>query len=507
MRAQLQGKPTAEAYSNLGAWFGDRKQFDCAAGAYESAARLEPDSATHAYLWGLSLYSAGQLQKATEPLRRAEHLNPSDIRSFLVLGAVLEQMKKPADAETEWRAALAIDPDSETALDTLSHDLIVDRDFTSVLALLGKPAREGKRSSTQDLNLGMAYAKTGQLDKAAKVLREGLNNDPDSLPLANELSVVLVLLSRVDEAVAVLDLAIARHPNDENTQVMYLRTLVTNNVPTAPQVGPKLLLAFPHNWEVLSLNGRLEFEDGKLQPARTHLEEAVALKPDDARSHKELGLVLSQLQDLPHAKQQLEQAIAQGDPEPETLYTLANVLRGLGQTEDSKKEFALYQKSKKAQSDRKQAAGKAEQGDQMMAAGDPAKAAALYREAIASDPDEALLAYKLAMALEKTNDLAGEKTELQRAILLNPHLAEAQNQLGYLAVRSGDAAQAENYFHTAIHASPSYTPAWINLAATLASQAKWQEAKDAVGHALEIDPDNARARELSQALASAAAQP
>ena len=67
--------------------------------------------------------------------------------------------------------------------------------------------------------------------------------------------------------------------------------------------------------------------------------------------------------------------------------------------------------------------------------------------------------------------------------------------------------QAENYFRAAIHASPSFITAWINLAATLASEAKWQEAKDALSHALKIDPENAKAHELGQALASAQAQP
>ena len=45
------------------------------------------------------------------------------------------------------------------------------------------------------------------------------------------------------------------------------------------------------------------------------------------------------------------------------------------------------------------------------------------------------------------------------------------------------------------------------LAATLASEAKWQEAKVALSHALKIDPENAKAHELGQALASAQAQP
>ena len=115
-----------------------------------------------------------------------------------------------------------------------------------------------------------------------------------------------------------------------------------------------------------------------------------------------------------------------------------------------------------------------------MTAGDPAQAVSLYKEALETDPDEPLLYYKLSRALDKVKDFAGEKAALQRAIQLNPNLAEAQNQMGYLADRDGDLAQAEGYFRVAVRASPSYVAAWINLAATLASQAKWQDARQAL---------------------------
>jgi len=135
-----------------------------------------------------------------------------------------------------------------------------------------------------------------------------------------------------------------------------------------------------------------------------------------------------------------------------------------------------------------------------MAAGDSAQAATLYRQALEDDPEEAILWYKLSRALDKRKDVDGEKAALQKAIALNPKLAEALNQMGYLAVHEDNPAQAESYFRAAVQASPSYVAAWVNLAATLASEAKWDEAQKAVAQALTVDPDNAAARQLSQAL-------
>jgi len=127
----------------------------------------------------------------------------------------------------------------------------------------------------------------------------------------------------------------------------------------------------------------------------------------------------------------------------------------------------------------------------------------MYKEALESNPDEPLLYYKLSRALDKVGDIDGEKAALKRALELNPNLAEAQNQMGYLAAKKGDDAQAESCFRASVHASASYLPAWINLAATLAGEAKWLDAKQALAHALEIDPNSSEAQRIYKVIAAA----
>jgi len=503
LSARLKTSPSSESYADAGNWYAGQKQFECAAAAFASAFQLKPSSASLAYLWGLSLYSAGQDEPAVKPLNLAKQLDPSDIRPHLVLAAVLDRLKEVAAAEAEWRAALAIDPDSAPALDGLSQDLVGQKDYAGVIALLDKPGTTRARTSTQSLNLGMAYVGTAQLDSAIAVLRGGLNSDPGSLPIADELSMVLMLQGREDEAFAVFKLALDKHPGDQVTQLLYLRAMVSSHAGEAVEYAHKLLAAYPNQWEVLYLNAILESQEGDFRAARSHLERSIEINSGYSQSQAELGSILARLDDLPGAKQHLEKAIALGDADLEVQYDLAKVLQRLGDTAAAQEKLQIYQQLKRSQADRVQAAGKAEEGDQAMSAGNAAQAASLYREALASDPDEPLLFYKLSRALDKIKDIDGEKTALRQAIRLNPDLAEAQNQMGYLAAHEGDSALAEGYFRAAVHASPSYAAAWINLAATLASDGKWKEAKEALGHALEIDPDNADARGLSRALASA----
>ena len=507
IKARLQSKPNADTYADLGKWFGDRKQFQCASQAFASALKLQPDSASLYYMWGLSLYSAGDIQAALAPLRRAAGLNPADTRTHLALGAALDRAGQTADAEWEWRAALAIDPGSATALDQLSSALLTDEDYAGTIALLEQPAHQTPRTVQQSLNLGLAYAKTLQLREAEKVLHDGLDAAPDSLPLANELAVVFMLLERPEDADRVLTAALDQHPGDFNAKVLYLRVLLSRHADNAKQFGKKLLLVAPRNWEVLYLNAQLEMRDGDLPQARAHLEQSVALKPDYFQSHTELANVLFSLKDFPGAKVQLEKAIELGDKEPAVQYQLAKVLQNLGESSQAQEKMQIYQAMRKAESDQALAVGKIELGDRALAAGDAAQAVVFYREALVDDPNEARVAFKLARALDKTNDLVNERIELERAIELNPNLAEAQNQLGYLSGKSGDLTQAESCYRAAVHGSPSYVVAWINLAATLADEAKWQDAKQAATRALELDPNNAEAHRLVEAIAAAQAHP
>ena len=101
------------------------------------------------------------------------------------------------------------------------------------------------------------------------------------------------------------------------------------------------------------------------------------------------------------------------------------------------------------------------------------------------------------MALDKTGDVAAERTALEQAIKDNPQMAVAQNQLGYLDYSAGITESAVRQFQTAVQADPGFTKAWINLAAALCVQSKWEDARSALRHVLKLDPGSAPAHELS----------
>jgi Flp pilus assembly protein TadD len=487
LEARIHAHPHAGAYAELGVWFYENHQTECAAEAYQSGLKLAPDSARLNYLLGGSLYATGRFEDAVAPLKKAVRLNPEELQAHLLLGAVLARLGRTQEAVSEWSAALKIDPSSKAALDGQAKSLIAAGDYASVIRNLRSVARDDNLT----LDLAIAYRNTGILDEAEQTLKQGLDADPNS----DALTAALISLYNATNYAAATELAekiAAQKPDDLEAQRLYLRSLVMiGDKDHAVPLGRKLLALAPHDADLLNLNGVLERETGDYQAARKHLEEAVALAPNDPDPRMNLGLVLAVLNDPAGAKIQLQKALALGRDVPQVHFELAKILRTLGETEAAQQQFALYQQKQKQVSDLALAATKAAQATEAVKAGDNQKAAELYRQACASEPQNPKLAYELALALDNLGDRAGERAALEQAIQANPHFVPAQYQLGYIDLQTGDNAGAERQFRLTANEAPENAQAWIGLAAALGAESRFEEERKAAATALGLDPNNA----------------
>jgi tetratricopeptide (TPR) repeat protein len=512
--APCTGPPTLEArlhahqddvqtYIELGTWFGDHRVYDCAEQTYRAALKLEPGSAQLYYLVGLSLYSAGRAEDAIDPLQRSIFLLPEVLKPHLLLGAAYDQLHRSDEAKAQWQAALQIDPHSPEALDAVSKALIEERDYGSVIQLL----RSVPYNEDLTLDLALAYGKSKMLDDAEKVLTKALRAHPASMRLSSALTTVYINQVRYQDAVRVARESAQLHPRDLEAQRFYLRVLVLNGDATlARPLARKLLAASPHDFYFLYLSGILENQVGQYAIAKDHLTQAVAIDPNHYNARYNLGVALLELKDFAGAKEELEKSLSLGATEPEIRFKYAASLRSLGETDAANEQLKLYQQQLKVNAQHALAANKSAQADKELAGGDAQKAAALYKEAFEANPDDAQLAFKYALTLDKTGDTGTERTVLEQAIKIDPTMAAAQNQLGYLDSRGGDPSSAEEHFRLAVRAAPAYTQAWISLAATLAMESKLSEAQEAVASALRLDPANSEALQLRKDLTAAQAQ-
>lgn len=498
-----QSPPTAENLTDLGSWFSDHDQYDCALNAYRSALKLQPESSRTYYLLGLNFLRSGSIQSAVEPLQKSIQLESGSLKPHLLLANTYEELRGADQARKEWVASLQIDPHSTIALHGLSRNLLASGDYVSVIQLLGSSAQEEELT----IDLAQAYDAAGLDDRATEVLMKAVQSKPQSLELTSALITILVKQSRFEQAAALAKKSMQLHPKDRSPKKLYLHVLVLNDdQEIARPLSKKLLAAMPHDFEVLYLNGVIERESGEYAAARAHLQEAAKLDPSSFNCHYNLGVTLAKLKEPKAARQEFEKAIELGASEPQVYFEFASVLRSLGETQKATEQLKYYQEAERAKENRTLAAMKLAQADKELASGDPHQAVALYREAESAVPQNPMIDYKLGMALDRIGETDAERGALENAIKLNPRMATAHHQLGYLASQTGDMAAAEEQFREATSAAPGYFEAWISLAATLGMESKFPEAQKALDNALQLEPQNAQALQLRKDLTAAASK-
>jgi tetratricopeptide (TPR) repeat protein len=491
-------QPSVENTAALGGWYAGHQQFECAIEVFRAGLKANPESAQLHYFAGLALAALRRPDEAIVELKKSAELDNQALKPHIVLASLYDATGKSDEAEREWRKAIAIDPKSEPALEGITALVMKRQDYAGVIQVLEKAPRTEKLS----IALARAYGLLNHPEEAEKVLNQALKEHPGSLPLQKAMLVVLVKQRNYEAAIRLAKQMNQSHPDDAEAELDYFRLLVLkSHVDEAIPLGPKLLAARPKDPEVLFLNGLLRRAVGDNAQSKVYLEQAVALQPDSMHSHYELGNTLVLLKEWDEAKLELEKAIAMGASDPEVHFALAKALRGLGETDRSTQEAQKFQQMKKDDETRLEAAESVAQGDTALDAGKASEAVAHYKEALEQQPNNPNYHFKLAIALSRSGDAPGERQELEKAIALDPKLPGPQNALGYMLSRSGDADAAVKHFQQAVQGAPGWPEAWINLAAELAVTRRFSEARQAVAKALELDPQNQEARELSDQLA------
>ncbi|HEX4146491.1 MAG TPA: tetratricopeptide repeat protein [Pirellulales bacterium] len=206
--------------------------------------------------------------------------------------------------------------------------------------------------------------------------------------------------------------------------------------------------------EALLALARREHRAGRLAETAEACHRILALRPDLAEVHNDLGIILARQGDLGQAGARFEQAITVSPGYTQAHINLGNVLLGQGRLDE---------------------------------------AIARYEHALAQRPDDAQAHYNLAGALKQQGKLERARAHYQRAIALRPDHAEAHNNLGNVLVSQGLLDQAAAHFVQALTLRPNYAEAHLNLGNVLLGQRKLDEAAARYESALALRPDLAEA--------------
>jgi tetratricopeptide (TPR) repeat protein len=519
--------PSASAYGELGAYFGQADRYTCAVSAFRSSLRLNSKSwQTRSYL-GLALLASGKPEEAARELRTSLSLNPNQPSTHMTLGATLSQLNQLDAAIEQFNVVLKVDPKSVTALDWLSKALISQKRYSAAIVALKK----GPPDEVLQMNLVIAYSKSGENDEAIRLLSQMIRDRPSSAVPHAGLATIYIQQNRLEEAVVEFREALRLDQRDDASRISYVKVLVSlPDFETALPIAKDYLQRHPNEFEARYLMGWIDRELGNYDEAREMLTQAVRLIPGHFDAHYSLGVVFAKLGEPALAREQLEKALQIDSLSDQAHFRLAAVLRSLGLQDEAKKQFELYQVMSAERGKKDVATNKANQAKEFFQKGEIQKAVDLYKEAVQENPEDARMLLNLALALDQKGDYQSEGEAIEKAIAidpdfalahnqlglvhlqtgqvreatkefrtaisLDPHYAEAQNNMGTVYGQQGDDAEAERLFRQAIESNPGYAQAFVNLAATLASQSRFTEAEAALQSAVQIEPDNKEAHEL-----------
>jgi serine/threonine-protein kinase len=248
--------------------------------------------------------------------------------------------------------------------------------------------------------------------------------------------------------------------------------------------------AGPHNNLGLALQN-----EGKSEEAIAEYRRALDLDPNYAGAHTHLGIALMSQGKMQEAIREFRQAIDRDPKYAPAHNNLGNALAALGKREEA---IAAYRRALAANP--KDGKAHYNLGLSLLNQRKLDEAIAEFHQALDLDPNFAMAHNNLGIALFEQGKPEDALAEFRKAIALNPKDAATHNNLGFILLEKHRPDEAISEFRAAIAADPKFTSAWYNLGSALHSEGKLEEAIAAFHEAAKLDPKDIK---IPSALAEA----
>ena len=218
-RKSVAAKPDVfESNLNLGLALADGGKAD-AEQFLRAAAKLKPTSgdaaASQKRAWMAlgHLLETGKPAEAAEAYEHAATLDTKDPEPRLLAGSVLEK-DHPADAEKQYRQALAVAADNADALTALTNLYMRQKRFSDAAAVLRKLAVLTPNNAGVHMQLGRMLIISGKNEDAAAELQAALKLDPTDAKAQRDLADLYADLGKTDLARQAYVALLSSSPND-----------------------------------------------------------------------------------------------------------------------------------------------------------------------------------------------------------------------------------------------------------------------------------------------------
>lgn len=417
MKAAVASDPNkAGLHDELGSMYAQQDDWVKSQQEFETAVRLDPNSAiAHLHL-GVALRAQGQANGLAE-LTTASHIDPQNVVIALELGKALVASGNDAQAIPIFQHALELEPESTEASYQLALALQRSNKVSEAIVLLQKVVAAEPNDAEAMTNLGMALCQAQRAKDAVPVLQRSIVLDPQSATAHQDLAAAYVQLSQFEDAVSELRAAIKLAP--DLPQLHYNLGLALKMQDDAAGAIPELETAErlnPSGPEAPYLLGVLYMQTGRYADAAREMNTSLKLRPENSDGWATLGSVYEKLNDLPEAASALREAIRQDPSQSDAHLTLASVLVKQNQPKDAKTEREKAAGLMRAHMNYQRAEVATNAGNSLLRSGDVAGSILQFQEALSYDANYVDAHLGLANALDrqgKTVEAAAERKKAE----------------------------------------------------------------------------------------------
>jgi tetratricopeptide (TPR) repeat protein len=319
-RKSVAAKPDVfETNLNLGLQLAKKKdpeaeQFLRAATALKPTAHVAEGQA-RAWVSLARLLEKSKPEEALTAYRQAETLQPKDAEAHLGAGLMLEQQNKFADAEQEYKEALALNLNADASADAVT-------------------------------GLANIYMRGHRLPEAEEYLRKLAAVYPEDGNAHVQLGRVLAAEGKNDAAIAELETGTKLAPTDATAQRDLADEYLTAEKGAQAEASYRALLtAHPEDAQLHYSLGKALLHQKTFPDAEKEFLAAVKLKPDLAEAYGDLAFAASENKDYPLTIKALDVRVKSLPETPSTYFLRATALDHLRDLKQAAVNYHLFLKA------------------------------------------------------------------------------------------------------------------------------------------------------------------
>jgi protein O-mannosyl-transferase len=370
-----------------------------------------------------------------------------------------------------------------------------NEDYRNELAIWNDTLAKHPDNARAHNNLGIILMRLSRSQEAIAQFKAALRTDPDYAEAHDNLGIVLMRLNQSQEAIIQFEAALRIAPNyaDAYNNLGIVLMKLSQSREAVAQFEAALRIdpdyADAHN----NLGHALLNIPGHLPDAIAEFEAALRIKPDFAEAHNNLGVALTKIPGrLPDAIPHFDAALKIKPDYAEAYDNLGVALTKIpSRLPDAIASFETALKIKPDYAEAHNSLGIA----LATIPGRSPDAISQYEAALRINPDYAEAHYDLGIELmENPNRIDEAIQHFETALKLNPNYADAENCLGISLAKSGRIVEAISHFEATLRIEPNFAEAHVNLGKALAYIGRPDEAEQHFKTALKLDPDLEAAR-------------